>query len=118
MPVSILNHKGKEIIYVDHKGLQGEGMINCFKEASKEILLRKNTALSLADFTGVDISKEFIEYLKSEEVKPITQCVKKEAIIGVSGIKKMVLNIYSALTGSGAKVFNTQEEAMDFLVAD
>ena len=118
MPVQIINHKNKEIILVDHKTLKGAEMIDCFKEASAEILKRKNTALSLADFTGVEISKEFIEYLKSDEVKPITQCVKKEAIIGVSGIKKMVLNIYSALTGSGAKVFNTQEEAMDFLVAD
>ena len=83
MPVQIINHKNKEIILVDHKTLKGAEMIDCFKEASAEILKRKNTALSLADFTGVEISKEFIEYLKSDEVKPITQCVKKEAIIGV-----------------------------------
>ena len=116
MPVQIIEHKGKEIIFVDHKGLQGSEMIDCFKEASREILARKGSALSLADFSGANLTKDFIEYLKTEEVKEITGGVKKEAIIGVSGIKKMVYNIYSALSGSTARVFNTIEEAKDYLV--
>ena len=70
----------------------------------------------MADFTMANLSKEVIEYLKNEESKKAAEIADKQAVIGITGIKKMILNIYNTVSGSNTKVCSSMEEAKEYLV--
>ena len=117
MSVTILKHKGKEIVFVDHQGLTGEKLIANMKEGSKVLLQRGKGNLSLTNFSDANLSNDAVEYVKSNEMREVVKCIEKDAFIGLGGIQKLVFNIYLKITGSKGKVFKTAEEAKDYLVS-
>jgi len=116
MPVQIINYKNKDIVYSDHRGLSGQKLIDNIRDGCALVLKQGKDVLQLSDFRDSNLSKDAMDFARSEELKPVIKCIKKEAIVGVTGIKKMALNLYSSVTGSTAKVFNTLEEAKEYLV--
>jgi len=116
MPVSMVDHKNKKIIYVDHRGLTGQKLLDNYKQACELIKKNGNGSLMLVDFRESTISNELVDYIKTEENKAITKLIAKQAAIGISGIKKLVFNVYNTVTGSTLKMFNTEDEAKNYLV--
>ena len=45
----------------------------------------------------------------------IKNMVDKQAMLGIIGIKKVLLNTYNKITKSSLKAFNTKEEACEWL---
>ena len=85
------------------------------KDASEYINKNAKQILLMADFTDSTISNDVNDYLKSDETKAIQKFYIKQGIVGIRGIKKMILNIYNTVAGSNAKAFDTQEEAIKYL---
>ncbi|MBN2544445.1 MAG: hypothetical protein JXB50_01525 [Spirochaetes bacterium] len=117
MPVNMIDHKNKKIIYVDHRGLTGQNLLENYKQACELIKKNGSGCLMLVDFRDSTISNELVDYIKSDENKAITKLIAKQAAIGISGIKKIVFNLYNTVTGSSLKIFNTEDEAKNYLAS-
>lgn len=115
MAYKIIKHNNKEVLFIDHRGLTGDDLLNSLKEANKYVLENKKDHLAVADFTDTNATKAVNEYLQSEESKAASKYATKQAVVGMSGIKKMVLRVYMAFTGVKSGIFDTVEEALEYV---
>jgi hypothetical protein len=115
---SIISYKGKEILFTDFKGTKSEKEMIDILEKGAQILLKKgNPMLLLTDLTGAYVLPDFMK--KAKELGKSTKSLTlKEAIVGIKGPKKTLLNLYNIFTGIAAKAFNTEEEAKEYLTRD
>ena len=117
MPVSIINYKGKEILFLDHKGVAENELINSIMAGTRAILESKSKEIIyIADFTDCFINKEVMEYLKSDENKEAVKKTRKSAVIGITGLKKIFLNAYNTFFKSNVKACKSLEEAKEFVI--
>jgi hypothetical protein len=117
-----INHKGKEIYYVDYSNIKSNEEFlkiikktNAFRESVKAA--GKRNLLMLVDFTGSYVYGDVLDELKKSG-KFTKELTKKEAIVGVTGAKKVLLQVAQAFTGMQFHVFNTVDEAKEWLVKD
>lgn len=113
---SQITHKGKEINYVDYRGMSLEQMLKTLNEAEKRSLERNSPGgLVLINITGVFAVKEFMQRAKEvgNTTGPLTA---KSAIVGITGTKKILLNTYNILSRAYTRAFNNEESAKDWLV--
>ncbi|MBI4979278.1 MAG: hypothetical protein HZC28_17485 [Spirochaetes bacterium] len=116
MSAQWIDHKGKKIIYIKYGGLTQPQMLDQIREATKMIVESgSNENLSLTDMTDTHIFDEFMELAKIEGAKslPLT---KKAAIVGVVGVKRILLNAVNMVSPKARKPFDTIEQAKDWLV--
>jgi predicted flavoprotein YhiN len=118
MAFSVINHNNKEVLFVDHRGLSGDELLKSFKAVNKFLKESKKEFVTVSDFTDTTVSSEFNEYLKSEENKEVAKYHRKLAVVGITGIKKMLLGIYNTLTGAKGKMFDTVEQALEYVTKD
>ena len=118
MPFSVISHNNKEVLFINHRGLGGDDLLSSFRDVNKFMLEQKKKFRSVADFTDTTMSKELNEYLKSDETKEVSQYTQILALVGITGIKKMASRIYGLLTGVKQNIFDTIEEALDFVTKD
>jgi hypothetical protein len=115
---SFITYKGKEILYLDYRGLKLEQIIQSIDEAVEESLKSNRPICMLINITGVYAVPEFME--KSKEAgKKTKNIVKKQAMVGInSTAKEILLNAYNYFTGSNTKAFDDEESAKEWLVKD
>ena len=118
MPVSYITYKGKQILYVDYRNMvkQDELMQNLelqvkiFKESPGKIL-------SLADMRGAIVNNEFMNKIKKYGKEVFSKKTEKAAILGITGVKKVLLTAYNKFSGDSLVVFDSEEEAKEFLIS-
>lgn len=122
MSVQWIEHKGRRILFTDHRGATQKELIDDFEQAVKLIqeVPPPTKIRYLADFEGAMIDTAVMTKLKElgrEVYEPRTE---KSAVVGIHGIRHILLAAYNRVTGSGKnqKLFDTQEEALDWLVSD
>lgn len=112
-------YKGQAIWYADYRGLMGDELAQRIRDnttISHELAREgKVDRLTLADFRECVATQEVVDAIRQAgvEVKPY---LRATAVVGVSGIRKHLLNILNKATGMGARAFDTLEEAQDWLV--
>lgn len=118
MSVKLIEHKGKKVLYADYRGLMTtEQQIQCLDELEQ---LQHKSAVSLpilSNFEGISIGAESIartkEWGKRNELK-----IKRQALLGITGLKTILLRGYMAFTGqTNIKTFESEGEALDWLVS-
>jgi hypothetical protein len=114
---SWITYKGKKILYDDYRNLQGDKfpvMVNAV------LSLTLNSAekgyLSLVDVRDSYANKETVDAFNNAG-KAVKDIVYKTAVLGITGVKKILLNVVNKFSNVGAKPFNTMEEAKEWLVA-
>jgi hypothetical protein len=114
-----LNYKGKNILCVDVAGLQlkdkqefqehiNRAMEEIQKHPPKSLLIITNVAN-----TGFDTE---VAAIMGEYASHNTPYIKASALVGVSGVQKVVLAAIKALTGRDFYLADTMEEAQEWLV--
>ncbi|MFH1459561.1 MAG: STAS/SEC14 domain-containing protein [Candidatus Omnitrophota bacterium] len=113
-------YKNKRILFHDYSGIrgfQGEGEqlaqeVNEFVEKLTEynILELVDVRNSFGDLESVKRLKEISKRLKPR--------IKKSAVIGVSGIKKVILDAINTFSERKIKPFKTEEEAKEWLILE
>ncbi len=112
-----LDHNGKKILYNDYRNLAGDEMLKPIEDMSGEIAsLGKKDLLILLDFRNSFANKANIEALRKSGERN-KAFYKKTAVLGITGIKKIFLEMINRLTNIGAKPFNSEEDAKNWLVA-
>jgi hypothetical protein len=116
-----VEYKGKQIYYVDYSNIKTNDeflavikQTNAFREKVKAE--GKRDLLMLVDITGSFVYGEVLEEIKKagKHTKEITA---KEAVVGITGGKKILLKIVQAITNMNLKVFDKVEDAQDWLVS-
>lgn len=119
---SFIQHKGKEIYYVDYSNIKTNEeflaiikQTNAFREKTKAE--GKKNLLMLVDITGSFVYGDVLEQIKkaSKQTKELTA---REAVVGVTGGKKILLKIVQTFSNMSLKIFDSVEEAKDWLVSE
>ncbi len=114
-----IEYKGKKILFLDYTNLsyvRPEEMYATFDNARDFILKNGGTnILLLIDVTGSYADSKTIKRLK-EDGKLENLLIKKEAVIGITGLKLTFVKAISVFANIGIEVFDTEEKAKEWLV--
>ena len=114
-----ITHNGKQIVYIDYTGLsstnEGE-FIKALDEAKEFILNAGKNLLVLVDVRDSYGNSSIVKRMKEdgETEKPF---VAKEAVVGISGFKEMLLKGVKLFTKIDINPFKTLDEAKDWLAS-
>ena len=118
--VKWITHKGKRIIFLDYTHLNPDHKKEFFKvldEARNFILSAGNNLLILVDVNNSFTDSEIMQKIK-EDAKIEKPQIKREAVVGITGIKAILLKAINMFSGQDIKPFSTIEEAKDWLTKE
>ena len=117
-----IEYMGKEIYFIDYTHIKTTEEFlevikgtNAFREEAKA--MGKRNVLMLVDITGSYVYGETMDALK-RAAKLSKELTKKEAVVGVTGAKKILLRITQLFAGMQLRPFETLEEAKEWLIKD
>jgi hypothetical protein len=116
-----IEHKGKPIFYVDLSNFGGDTV--ALREEARAItsLLTQqpeNSVLTLSNAEGTVITPEHLTILKGI-VTRTTRFVRKRAVLGVTGVRKALLDTLNRITGGKSFAsFDGPEAAKNWLVEE
>ena len=114
-----INHKGKQIFYMDFSGFGHDvaglkAEINATTEIAKQ--QPEKSILGITDMRGTTVSSEAAELFKNSGAT-IQKYFRKQALVGMSGGFRMVIfQAVSRVIGAEGKLFDDIEPAKDWLV--
>jgi hypothetical protein len=117
MKSKCIDHKGVKIILADYSGCGGElERLKSEVEYACELTIREplNSVLSLVDVSGTSGTPEIMDLLKTAAAKTKPH-VRKMAVVGVLGYKKILLRAVIAFSGQTIQPCDTIEEAKHWL---
>jgi hypothetical protein len=114
-----LEHRGRRILYSDYSGIHdgSQGIAQLDAERA-EVVAQSDRVLLLANFSDSTPRPDFIKAAQKYGVEVRKTRVARTAIVGVSGLKGLVVKGYLAVTGEATvKMFGSEPEALDWLAA-
>jgi len=118
MPVSYINHKGREILYIDLTESKSEQRSLELLEETKDAYLKANEKLLvLVNTQGAFVSTEVSSRMKEYSKLYFKDRAEKRVFVGVSGLKKIIMRAYMSIAGENIKLMDDLEEAKDYLVS-
>jgi hypothetical protein len=115
-----ITHKGERIFFVDLSdfGRRPDVFREELMEAEAVAYQEPDgSLLVLTDVRDTVVSSEVMDFAKESSAR-MTKYIRKEAIIGVSGIRQVLLDAVSRFSGRHFAVFDDVEAAKDWLVSD
>jgi len=114
--VSFIEYKGKKFLYMDVSNLDAREMLENIANAKKIIRSQpEKSVFVLTDVTGMRFDSEVTTAMK-EYVAGNKPYVVASAVVGVTGLKMIVVNSIMKFAGRKLVLFDTIEQAKDWLV--
>ncbi len=112
-----ISFQGKEIYYYDFRGLtEDSDVIGLLSKARDYSFQLGHPTLQMTNITGVYFTPNVMKNLGIlDDVKHL---VIKNAIIGVTGAKRILFQIYSTMVKGRTKSFDDEESAKEWLVEE
>jgi succinyl-CoA synthetase alpha subunit len=114
MALTKITHKGRDIVVADFSNKQGEELVDCMRQFTQNMIAEAKPQRILMDQTNIVMSKEIAAMQKVEAAKTDAY-QEKLALIGISGIQTVVAHSIMSLVQSNVRMFDTTEEALDWL---
>jgi hypothetical protein len=116
--VQFIIHRGKRVLSISYAHCDVAGL-KAVSEEGHRVISREmpNSVLTLNDVTGTSFDQESVEVLKSK-VAANAPYVKRAAVIGISGLQRLIYEAVKLFTKRSIPLFYTREEALDWLVQD
>jgi hypothetical protein len=109
---------GRKIEYVDYTHLKGDEYVQTVQQVTSHFtrpgLPSDKSILMLVDVTDSTITQPVLDAMR-ESVKGLGNHVKAMAVVGVTGLKKVFLDIVNAVSSEEIKAFGTLDEAKNWL---
>ena len=119
MPISYISYKGQDILYIDLRESKTEKRSKeLLKETVKAYQESEGNLIALTNVEGAFMNPEIIEETKKYAKSLFSLKAKKRAMVGVKGLKKLIFNGYAAISGNNIRLFDTEEEAKEYLISD
>lgn len=114
--VNFIEHRGKRILFMDISGNQDPKESMRTGDQAKAIILAQppKSVLLLTDVTNARYNPEATDYMK-EYSSRITPFVKASAMVGVHGIRSIILQTLIRVSGRNIRLFQDLESARDWL---
>lgn len=121
MGVQWMMHNGMSFLSVDYRNCKHEEeMIRIFEEQvtqMQQVRISGGKTLVLSNFEGTAVGSKFMKRIKDVGREHGKKSLAKNAILGINGLKRVLLNAYIAYTGlNNIKAFDSISEALDWLV--
>jgi len=106
----------RNVVFVDYTNLKAEELVAEVDRVHKEARahLTGTRAKVLVDVRGAMMSAEAVRALK-ESTRSDKAMIEKTAIVGVTGVKRILADAIARFSGTNTKYFDTKEEAMEWL---
>ena len=115
-----IEHKGKKIFYQDFsKNFYNAAAVKAeLAEVQRVVTSQaKNSVLVLSDFRDTSVGSELLSSM-NEASSATKAYVRKTAVLGVTGMKRKLADLLTALTGQPLKYFDDVQAAKDWLAED
>lgn len=116
--VKVIDYKGKQIIFQNFSNCSPQQCHKIMEEGRKFFkALPPKSGLGLLDVTGTKYDTGTVEDMKQYSIdnKPYSN---KCAIVGLDGLKKIILQAIITFSGRNFALFNDIESAKEYLVKD
>lgn len=118
MGMSYIEHKGKKVLFVDYSGCKtSEDMVALLDKVREEFLNTSGKFLTLNNFNNTFGTQEFMDKANRYGKEIFDERTEKTAVLGITGIKKILLTGYNQFVKNKQKPFSTKEAALDYLVS-
>jgi hypothetical protein len=116
--VRFITHRGKRVLWINYSHCD-VAQLKAVAEEGHRMIAREllNSVLTLNDVTGTSFDHESVEALKSK-VAANAPYVKRAAVIGISGLQRLIYEAVKLFTRRSIPLFSTREEALEWLVQD
>lgn len=113
--VKFLKHKNAEMLEIDLNGANPTEILEAIKQA-KEIIRKQplSSMLILTNVTNANFNTDVIEGMK-EFTSGNKPYVKASAIVGLSGLHKVIYTMVTKFSGRSIPTFDNIEEAKNWL---
>ncbi len=115
-----IEHQGKKILYQDFsKNFYDSALIKAELAEVQKIVMAQplDSVLVLSDFRDTNVGSDLLGAMNNASAATKTY-VRKTAVLGVSGMKRKLGDLLTALTGQPLKYFDDMEAAKNWLAAD
>lgn len=118
MSIVWINYRGKQIIHTDYTGSKNEQeLLSILYHAATVFHNQPTRVLALTSYDYRFAHDVFLQEMKRLAKEVFDQKSERNAILGMTGLKKIMHQVRSALAGHQAsKLFKTEAEAMAWLV--
>jgi hypothetical protein len=116
MSMEWITHQGKKIFYINYSGLSVPDQLAQIEKATQALVESgASDNLTLSDITDMVVTEDFVNLskIKGKISGPYT---KKAAVVGVEGVRRILLTAVNAVSGNPRVPFATVAEAKDWLV--
>lgn len=114
--VEIINHRGKNIVYTDLANAGVADFPSVLEDATKAIVSNpQGSVLTVTDVTDAKYNRETVRIMNNY-VAFISPYLKAGAVVGVTGLKKVVYDAIMQFYKVKYPLFATVEQACDWLV--
>lgn len=115
-----IEHRGKKIFYQDFsKNFYNTAAVKAeLLEVQKVVISQpKDSVLVVSDFRDTAVGNELLASMNAASAATKAH-VRKTAVLGVTGMKRKLADLLTALTGQPLKYFDDLEAAKNWLVED
>lgn len=117
MKVEWIEHEGVKILFANYKDVKSQDeMFSILEEIRVVLEGTTEKVLWLIDATNAAIGPDYMKASK-EQGKKYADKVEKSAMIGVAGLKSMLLKGYNSTSGNSVKPCDSREEALAYLLS-
>jgi len=114
--IKFIQQSGKKLLFLDFSNCNVEELLEAIDEAKTIIKTQpENSLLILTDVTNARFNEEVSRKMKefTTHNKPY---VKESAVVGVIGLKKIILDAVMLFSNRKLHTFDTIEQAKDWLI--
>jgi hypothetical protein len=119
MGVSWKTYHGKQVLYCDYSGLNTAQMIKLLYETCEIMKKTPEKMPLLTSFENTTVTSEFMNEVKRLGKEVISVKAMKTALLGVHGIREIMVQGYILFTSEkNLKIFQTEQAALDWVVSE
>jgi hypothetical protein len=113
-----IEHEGKKILYIDYRGAKdGKDAVDLLMKAVEIEKRSEGHLLILQNFEGTFGNDEYMAKVK-EVGKEVNDKVFRNALVGITGVKKILLAGYAKISGEkGLKTFDSEQAGKEWLIS-
>jgi hypothetical protein len=115
-----IEHEGRQIFYQDFsKNFYNAAAVRAELEEVQKVVIAqpKDSVLVLSDFRDTNVGNELLASMNAASTATKAH-VHKTAVLGVTGMKRKLADLLTALTGQPLKYFDDTESAKNWLAEE
>lgn len=115
-----IEYKGHTINYFNYSGLNRnteQEFLDTIQAATDFFFTLDNNQLTIVDVRNAFTTSKIMAKWK-ETTKQTQHLMKKNAVLGITGVKAVLLDAIVRFSKANIKMFDTKEEALEWLISD